>query len=153
MTLDIIGDGPQLPKLRERSVALGLGDGVRFHGFVADTREVGCILAGASIALAPYEPTETTFSRYADPGKLKAYLAAGLPIVLTDVPPNADELAREAGAEIVASEPEAIADAITHGLASPDAWRARREAALEHARRYDWAVLLTHLLGQLGYES
>jgi glycosyltransferase involved in cell wall biosynthesis len=153
VTVDIVGDGPQLPELKQRSLALGLGEAVRFHGFVPEARDVERILAGASIAVAPYETTETSFSRYADPGKLKSYLAAGLPIVLTDVPPNARELAREAGAELVAYEPGAIADAITHGLASPREWTARREAALEHARRFDWAVLLGGLLERLGFKS
>ena len=66
-----------------------------------DHRRVEELLAEASIAAAPSDPSETTFTRFADPGKLKSYLAAGLPIVLTDVPPNARELADEAGAELV----------------------------------------------------
>ena len=50
--------------------------------------------------------------RQADPGKLKVYLAAGLPILLTDVPPNAQELAAIGGAEIVPADAGAFADAI-----------------------------------------
>jgi glycosyltransferase involved in cell wall biosynthesis len=80
---------------------------------------------------------------------LKAYLAAGLPIVLTDVPPNARELASEAGAEIVADDPAALADAISRALTSPERWRARRASALAYARRFDWDVLLGDLLAEL----
>lgn len=149
---DIVGTGPLEGELRERAQGLGLQDRVRLHGFVADHRDVERILAQSSLAVAPYAPVEGTFTRYADPGKLKAYLAAGLPIVLTDVPPNAHELAREAGAEIADYGATAIADAISRGLASSERWQERREAALAYVRRFDWNVLLADVLRKLGLE-
>jgi glycosyltransferase involved in cell wall biosynthesis len=148
---DVIGSGPLERSLRERARTLGLERTIRFHGFVADHREVERLLAEASVAAAPYRPDET-FTRYADPGKLKAYLAAGLPIVVTDVPPNADELARDGGAEVVAYDAVAISEAVSQILASPESWQERRRAALEHARRFDWPVLLDDLLTKLGLE-
>ena len=120
-----------------------------FHGYVADHREVEQLLSRSSVAVAPYAQTVETFTRYADPGKLKAYLAAGLPVVLTDVPPNARELESEAGAEVVADDPAAFAAAIARALAAPAAWQARRESALAYARRFDWNALLGNLLAEL----
>jgi glycosyltransferase involved in cell wall biosynthesis len=149
---DVIGSGPEELRLRDLAHSLGLQGVVRFHGFLPDHREVERLLAQASLAVAPYRPDHATFTRYADPGKLKAYLAAGLPIVLTDVPPNAGELANSAGAEIVAYEAEAIADALSRGLASPERWLERRNAALTYARQFDWPVLLDDLLAKLGLE-
>jgi glycosyltransferase involved in cell wall biosynthesis len=145
---DVIGDGPLAAELRAR--ALPLGDAVRFHGFVEDHRRIEELLAGASIAVAPYEPTSDTFTRFADPGKLKSYLAAGLPLVLTDVPPSAHELQERAGAELVAFDAGALAEAIERGLASPERWRERREAALAYAQGFDWDALLGGLLAKLG---
>ena len=133
-----------------RARAAPLGDRVRFHGFVPDHREVEQLLADASLAAAPYLPDPASFTRHADPGKLKAYLAAGLPIVLTDVPPNAGELAAEAGAELVPSEPDALAAAIARAHDDPAAWRGRRTAALAYVRRFDWDVLFEDALAQLG---
>jgi glycosyltransferase involved in cell wall biosynthesis len=149
VSADVIGTGPFEQQLRERARQLGLQDLVRFHGFVPDHREVERLLADGSLGVAPYTPAEASFTRYADPGKLKAYLAAGLPIVMTDVPPNAQELADSAGAELVAHDQTAIADAIARGLASPDQWRVRRAAALRYARGFDWATLLANLLDKL----
>ncbi len=140
---DVIGTGPLEASLRARA------KNVTFHGYVADHREVERLLSHAAVAVAPYRQTGESFTRYADPGKLKAYLAAGLPTLLTDVPPNALELAAEAGAEIVADDPAALAAAIESLLASPDEWRARREAALAYARRFDWNALLGDLLARL----
>jgi glycosyltransferase involved in cell wall biosynthesis len=144
---DVIGTGPLEDELRAHAKRIGAD--VTFHGYVDDHREVERILARAAVAVAPYRQSGESFTRYADPGKLKAYLAAGLPIVLTDVPPNAAELAAEAGAEVVADDAAAIARGIGNALASPEQWRARREAALAYARRFDWNVLLDDLLAKL----
>jgi glycosyltransferase involved in cell wall biosynthesis len=144
---DVIGTGPLEAELRRRARDGGLD--VTFHGYVNDHREVERLLGASAVAVAPYQQSDDTFTRYADPGKLKAYLAAGLPVVLTDVPPNARELAAQAGAEVVADHPATIADAISRALASPERWRERREAALAYARRFDWNVLLAGLLAKL----
>ena len=150
-TLEVIGDGDQLAALRARASALELTEAVRFRGFVADHREVERLLATGSVAVAPYVPSEATFTRWADPGKLKAYLAAGLPILLTDVPPNAGELARDAGAQIVSFDAASIADSIEQLLDSPAEWLARRDQALHYVRRFDWPLLLGELLDRLGF--
>ena len=141
---DVIGTGPLEATLRARAP-----DNVTLHGYVAEHREVERLLSRAAVAVAPYRRTAESFTRYADPGKLKAYLAAGLPIVLTDVPPNAGELAAEGGAEIVSDDPAALSAGIERALASPDEWEARREAALAYARRFDWNALLGDLLVKL----
>ena len=146
---DVVGTGPDEESLKAQTRSLALGDVVRFHGFVPDHREVERILASASLAVAPYRPGEGTFTVYADPGKVKAYLAAGLPILLTDVPPNAAELAREGGARIVPFDAQAIADEVSDALDEPETWRARRAAALEYAERFDWPRVLDGLLDDL----
>jgi glycosyltransferase involved in cell wall biosynthesis len=148
---DVIGTGSEEDALRERARALGLGETVAFHGFVPDHRDVERLLAASSLAVAPYRPSATTFTQHADPGKLKAYVAAGLPVLLTDVPPNASELAAEAGAELVSYDSATLADALASGLASPRRWRERRSAALRYARRFDWPELLGDVLEKLGF--
>ena len=150
VVVDVIGSGPDESMLRERSRQLRLQDSVRFHGYVPDHSEVERLLAASSLAIAPYVPSATTFTRHADPGKLKAYLAAGLPIILTEVPPNARELAEEAGAELVRYDPVAIADAIAGALSTSDRWRERSERARRYVGRFDWPVLFGGALDELG---
>jgi glycosyltransferase involved in cell wall biosynthesis len=147
---DIVGGGELEDDVRERVRRLGLDRRVRVHGFIPDHRDVERIVSGASVAIAPYAPEDASYTRFADPGKLKTYLAAGLPIVLTAVPPNAGELARDAGAEVVAYDAAAIAAAIERALASRETWRARHEAALAYAEGFDWERLLADALPRLG---
>ena len=147
---DIAGGGPLEDQLRARTEQLGLGDAVRLHGFIPDHRELERLLAQGTLAVAPYSTRMESFTRFADPGKLKSYLAAGLPILLTDVPPNAHELAQHGGAEVVEDSPEALAAAIERLLADEGAWRQRRAAALEYVQQFDWNVIFPRALAAIG---
>ena len=150
---DIIGRGPLEEELRAAVVTRGLADRVTFHGFVEDHRDVEAILGGGSVAVAPYATDDETFSRFADPGKLKAYLAAGLPIVLTDVPPNASELVSRGVARLIGYSADELAAAIKRILADPSEWQARRSAALALARRFDWPKILGPALESVGFSE
>jgi glycosyltransferase involved in cell wall biosynthesis len=153
ISVDIAGRGPLEEELRAQAASLGLQDRVRFHGFISDHRQLERLLADAAVALAPYSTRLESFTRFADPSKLKSYLAAGLPILMTNVPPNADELAREAGAEVVPDAPSAFADAIESLLASPERWVARRQAALTYVQRYDWNKIIPTALHAACFEA
>jgi len=147
---DVIGAGPVLSSLQADATRRGLTSLITWHGFVADYADVERILADACVALAPYETSADSFSRYADPGKLKAYLGAGLPILLTDVPPNAAELAEQAGACVVPPDASAFADAIERLIDDQRSWETRHRASLEYGRRFDWATMFTESLPRLG---
>lgn len=150
VTGEIVGSGPQERELKARVRALGLDDMVVFHGFVEDRGQVERLLAKAAVGVAPYRQDPRSFTRFADPGKLKAYLAAGLPIVVTDVPPNASELAACAGAEVVDDTPSALAEGIFSALVSEHTWRARHEAALRYSSQFDWPLIFDRVLARLG---
>lgn len=150
--VDVAGHGEQEADLRALAQRLGIADRVTFHGFISDQDRLARLLADASLALAPYKPDPTSFTRYADPSKLKGYLGAGLPILLTDVPPNAHELVREAGATILPYEAGAWADAIERALGDGAEWQRQRAAALTYARRFDWNVLVADALARMGFE-
>jgi glycosyltransferase involved in cell wall biosynthesis len=138
----IIGGGPFADELKLKVNERGLSLDVIFHGFIKDHREVESVLAGGAVAVATYIPEQADFTKFADPGKLKAYLAAGLPIVLTDVSPNAREIAEVAGGELVSYEPESIANKIITILSDPETWVQRNTAALTYVQQFDWNVIL-----------
>jgi glycosyltransferase involved in cell wall biosynthesis len=125
---------------------------VVFHGFVDDHRDVESILADATVAVAPYVVDDTNFSRYADPGKLKAYLGAGLPIVLTAVPPNAAAIAEAGAGRVVEDSPAALARGIEELMASEEGWLAASRAATTYAEAFDWNLIFARTLGSLGFE-
>ena len=151
VTLDVSGRGPLRDVLEEEARRLGIDNRVRFHGFLDDHREVDALLASAAIGIAPYDTGMESFTQYADPAKLRGYTAAGLPVLVTSVPPNADELAHAAGAEIVPFRAEEIASAIDRLLVDPDEWRRRRAAALAYSAGFDWSRIVSEALAPIGY--
>lgn len=152
VSVEIIGGGPLADNLRNLAKELGIASNVTFHGFVKSHEQVEAILAGGTVAGATYKKDAKSFTQFADPGKLKAYLGAGLPIVLTDVPPNAKELA-DAGVALVAEDnPKAIAKEFEKLLQDNDAWQVARSAVNKMAKQFDWDNILKKVLTDLGYE-
>src|ERR671925_284392 len=114
-------------------------------------RKLGEFVASGSVAVAPYDTAEDSFTRFADPSKVRAYMAGGLPVVMTDVPPNADELAAEGGAELVPYTAEGLADGIERALSSVEDWQRRREAALSYSSGFDWEVIVGRAPESVGF--
>jgi glycosyltransferase involved in cell wall biosynthesis len=138
VTLLVLGDGPYRAALERQSADLGVGDAVEFAGFIDDHREVERRLAGCTLGLAPYVPDPESFSRFADPGKIKTYLACGLPVILTNVPPIAPLIEERGAGRIVPYEPAALAETIIEFLSDPPRLERARAAAIELGGEYAW---------------
>lgn len=136
-TLLIIGDGPYRLQLEALAERLGVRDHVEFVGYVADHREVERLVAESGVALATYDPASADFTYYADPGKIKNYLAGGVPVVVTDVPWSARWLADEGAGTIVAYGASDVARGIIGLLDSDSA----RRAALRLGRQSAWPLI------------
>jgi len=137
--LIVVGTGPYEKELRELASSIGVLDRVRFLGYVEDEEEVLRLLASASCGLAPYLAGPDSFSQFADPGKIKNYLAVGLPVLMTDVPYNARDLERKGCAFVVQDNLGDIASGIIEALSEDADSRAyRRTQALESMKGLDW---------------
>lgn len=83
------------------------------HGQIENKEDAENIMQKGAIALAPYYPEDkNNFSYYSDPGKIKDYLACGLPVVITAVPPIAKLLEAKGVGLISAYDPNAFAGSI-----------------------------------------
>ncbi len=77
----VVGDGPERPRLERLVTHRGLARSVEFVGATTPA-DVPFHLARMDVAVAPYPPS-TDF--YFSPLKIYEYLAAGLPVVASDV--------------------------------------------------------------------
>ena len=94
-------------------------EGVHVVGHVAPS-EVPTWLAAADIAVLPNSGTSVIGSRYTSPLKLYEYLAAGCPIVASDVPAVREVVTDGETAVLVRpDDPEALGDGIAGLLAVP----------------------------------
>lgn len=131
--LEMVGDGPARPALEARAEALGIRARVHFMGY---RRDVAARLAGADLALLPFQDTQ--MERCKSPLKVAEALAAGLPVVsnrVGDVP----EMVGEAGRLVPAGDVPGLAAAVREILSGlpleREAWRARAQARAGH---YTW---------------
>ncbi|HVS05274.1 MAG TPA: glycosyltransferase [Candidatus Dormibacteraeota bacterium] len=136
--LMIVGDGPYAGTLRELSKKLGLETTIEFTGAIEDHRLVESRLTGCALAVAPYVPDLLNFTQYADPGKIRTYLACGLPVVLTGVPPIASLVESRGAGRVVEYDIDALADAIADYLSDRPALELARAAATQLGSEFEW---------------
>ncbi|MBW2050318.1 MAG: methyltransferase domain-containing protein [Deltaproteobacteria bacterium] len=110
----IIGKGHLMEPLQRRARALGISDRVQFTGYIEDHSRLLNRLARCAVGVAPYVDDGRTYTRYADPGKPKAYISAGLPVVITRVPEVWKEIEEHGCGLAIGREP----DALPEGLAA-----------------------------------
>ncbi|WP_405374921.1 MULTISPECIES: glycosyltransferase family 4 protein [unclassified Microbacterium] len=142
--LVVIGDGPEAPALRERAVRLGVP--VDFRGAVAPAA-MPAALAGLDVGVAPY-PADG--DAYFSPLKVYEYLAAGLPVIASEVGqlPAAVTHAMT-GLLVPAGSAPALAAAIAELASAPVARRRMAQAARDAAvTRHDWSIVLASILNE-----
>ncbi len=148
--LVLMGYGVLEPLLRARAAARPDG---RIHVLAAvPPEDLLDWVASADVAAMPIQPT-TLNHRLTTPNKLFEALAAGVPIVASDLPGMA-RILRETGAGVLCdpTRPEAVAAAIRAILELPEEERRAmgdrgRRAAEE---RYHWTAQLAVLLAEYG---
>jgi glycosyltransferase involved in cell wall biosynthesis len=139
VTCGIAGEGPERPRLETMVAAHGLGDAVRFYGFVDDDRFFS-LMKGAKVFAFP------SIREGFGMAVAEAQACGSVPVVV-DAPYNASAALVTHGANGLISKPtsSALADSIGHLLSNPDA-RAEmaRNARLSGIDR-DWPNIAAKL--------
>ncbi|MDO4258659.1 MAG: glycosyltransferase family 4 protein [Actinomycetaceae bacterium] len=143
--LRIIGDGPQRQALEAMADESGLT--VDFRGAVRPD-DIMSHLEGSAIAVAPY-PQMAPEDSYFSPLKVYEYMAAGLPIVASEIG-QIPSVLDGVGLLVPPSNPEALAEAIDH-LSRESAERRRRGALgrLLAVERHSWANVVDAILKEV----
>ncbi len=146
----IISDGEYLEKLKEQTSKLNIEKFVEFAGYIEKHSDVEKMLARCACAIAMYEKYDKSgnlsFTYFSDPGKIKAYLAGGLPIFLTDTPYNAGEIENKKCGFIIERNKESIAKAVVAILKDEKILKEYRENAANYAKEFDWEKIFGECL-------
>ncbi len=140
----VVGKGPERERLEARAGAQGIAGSIEWTGAVPEAAVPG-ELARMDIAVAPYPPSP---SFYFSPLKLFEYMAAGLPIVATDVGDLATFVEPDSSGLICPpGDPAALADALA-ALARDPARRLRlgRAARDRAERRHSWTATVERII-------
>ncbi len=136
----IVGGHSAEPDLaRTKSIAdrLGVADRVTFTGLV-EPAQVAQLLTQADVLVLP-NPASAISTRYTSPLKLFEYMAAGRPIVSSDLPSIREILRDGVNALLVApGDPVALASAIDRLLTDPELAARLARAALDDVPKYSW---------------
>jgi glycosyltransferase involved in cell wall biosynthesis len=136
--LVVIGTGPLENNMKKMVQKLKLGNQVTFMEYIEDHTLLESILAKSTIGVAIYKPTPENFTYYADPGKVKNYLGAGLPVFITDVPAIAKVIVKKKCAVMCEYDEHDIAEKITKLLSNQKKLMAYTLNAAQYSKQFDW---------------
>ncbi len=140
----VIGTGPYRDELIKYAKKLKIYEWCDFKGKISDHREVESEIARSSIAVAPYIKSLDKWTYYADPGKVKTYLACGVPVLLTELPWNARDIVNYKCGVIINENPNIIAKYILNAM-KPKFNNEFRKNAINYARKFNYTVIFENL--------
>lgn len=145
----IVGGGEYENELKEKIKKLQVEKYVYFVGWIRKREELDLMMSQSACAVATYKPEKEklyNFTYYADPTKLKDYLGAGLPIILTDVSYNALEIQKKKCGIIVDYETKSVEEAIVKLMGDSRKLQEYRKNAIDMANRYEWSNIFDQAL-------
>lgn len=132
-----------LPRCRAMAEDLSLRDRVTFTGMVAPA-DVATRLAAADILVLP-NPALTISRAYTSPLKLFEYMAAGRPIVASDLPAIREVLDEDSAVLVTPGSAAALAEGIRRLIGEPALACHVAKNALQRVRAYTWDVRAARL--------
>ena len=133
----ILGDGDQLPSLKEQLIRTGLNDRLHLSSRYVPIESALATVATADCGVIPNRPSQ--INRFALSSKLFEYVALGIPVVVSRLETLATHFGPD---EVTFFDPGNVAS-LAAGLRwvyhHPDAARAKAARARERARQYGWS--------------
>lgn len=139
-TLHIIGASPgnQSPAYEHRLSGMSQ---IKLHGILSHDKIIK-ILPKFGIGLAPYSPDKNSVTKYADPSRIKDYLASCLPIIATDMPEISSEIAEFKAGEIIEYSKAGLIAAIKK-ISGKNFWD-YKNGAQRLAQVYNWNEIFSN---------
>lgn len=140
----IIGGGSYKEKLINLAKNLSVDKYCDFVGRIEDNRILEDEVAKSAVAIAPYLKTPDSYTYYADSGKIKTYLACGVPVLTTDLPWSAKEIAEEKCGLIISDKGEDLVGKLTYIMKSKVNEEFRRNA-IKYSKNFDYEKIFSSL--------
>lgn len=142
--LKLIGGGKFLEKIKKTVKEKKLEKYVDIKGKINSHKELEYEIATSALAIAPYNPKLDIWTYFTDPGKVKVYLACGVPVLLTDRVFHLNKIVEnKCGAEIKC-ESNDIAEKAIDFLSNLEKIKKYRKNALNYAKSFDWEMIFNN---------
>ncbi len=142
----IIGGGEYFSELKRLVNKLKIQDYVIFTGPIYDSVKINKLLGQSHLGIAMYNKRFDSFTYYADPTKIKTYLAMGLPVLLTDVPYNAKLIEKEKCGLIIKYDKKNLSENIIKLLSDDKLLMKYSRNAKKFIKKYDWNKIFNDVL-------
>ena len=149
LELNIIGSGPYEQELKSKAKSLEPKANIKFRGYMNPSEFIP-FMQKCGIALAPYLDNPNSITYYCDPTKVKEYLAAGLPVITTNVPWIATDIEKVPMGIVVNYNKEELISAIEKLVSNSEFWKTCRNNALGYMEKMDWESIYKEALNQAG---
>lgn len=146
--LVIIGGGPLEEEIRKKVKKENLIRNVFVTGHIKNHDDVDEILKTCAIGVAPFEPKKDSMEYFSDVGKPKAYLAAGLPVVITKVPEIAIEIHSKKAGFAIDYKKEKLEKALLKLSESSALYAKYRKNAVSLSKKYLWPNIFERAFSQ-----
>ena len=150
---EIIGGGEYEIELKKLADKLSVSNYLTFYGFIENLGEVERLLSYCAVSIAPYVDSEDNYVRYTDPGKVKAYLTASLPLIITRVPAIALEIERRKCGIAINYNKHQLASAVVKLLSNKTTLMNYRKNAYNMGKEYRWDKVFKKALKTLENRS
>lgn len=144
--LVIIGTGAHEENLKKLTRKLKLEKYVKFLGYIQNHEDVEKEIAKSVLAIAMYKLDPESFTYFADPGKIKNYLAAGTPVILTNVPPIAKDIQKAECAIISDYKIDDFTKAVVDILSNEQKLKKYIKNSFQFAKKFDWNKIFSEAL-------
>ncbi len=131
--------------LRQRAAGM---PNVRIDGY-QPAPKIPAYLSAADVAVVPNRRSPRISSHYTSPLKVFESLAAGLPLVVSDLPSLRDVLDESCASFVEPENAEALADSVMGLLGDPPLRRERADAGTRRVQEHTWKARSARILGRL----
>lgn len=140
------GGGEYIGELKELARKLKVTKHVEFLGYIDKHKDLVKLVTDKSIGLAPYAPELESISQRSDPGKIKLYLACGLPVITTQVATSSQTIERGEAGLVIDYDKERLSKAVVDILKDKKRYKKYKKAALLLSQEYDVDKILGRAL-------
>lgn len=140
----IIGGGAYKDELESLANKLNVSKYCDFLGKIENIRDLENEVAKSTIAVAPYIKKLDTWTYYADPGKIKTYLACGVPVILTDISWNSKEIEQNKCGIIIDETKDSVLNAIKFLLQKDNNMKYRNNAK-KYSKTFNYNNIFNNL--------
>ncbi len=142
----VIGEGEYSQQLHQQATSLKAEEHAVFIGSIPTHDQLNQMMDQGLCAVALYKPEKDkkkNFTYYADPGKIKEYLARGLPVITTNVPHNAQEIVHRRCGLVIGYDAGETARAVINILGNRQTLADYSKNAISFASEFTWDKIYT----------